>query len=82
MALAREIEEELCVTIKVGDSLPVSEHDYDYGTIKLLPFKSEIVNGNIYLNEHSEYRWVEKSHLLDLKLAPADIPIARFLASE
>lgn len=82
MALAREIEEELCVTIRVGDSLPVSEHDYDYGTIELLPFKSKIIHGNIHLKEHSEYKWIKKANLLNLNLAPADVPIARRLVAK
>ena len=79
--LAREVEEELCVSIRVGEGLPVSDYGYEFPKISLFPFKIKIIHGKIYLNEHPEYRWVDKSDLLDLKLAPADIPVARFYAS-
>lgn len=80
-ALEREIREELNVSISVGDRLPASECEYEFGTVVLHPFWAKIENGEIRLNEHVEGKWVQGSELEKLGLAPADIPIARDLVS-
>jgi 8-oxo-dGTP diphosphatase len=81
-ALVREIREELNVSIAVGDGLPASEFVYESGTVVLHPFWAKIGNGEIRLNEHVEGKWVQVSALEELRLAPADVPIARGLVSE
>ena len=78
----REIREELNVSIAVGDGLPASEFVYESGTVVLHPFWAKIGNGEIRLNEHVEGKWVQVSALEELRLAPADVPIARGLVSE
>jgi 8-oxo-dGTP diphosphatase len=80
-ALVREIREELNVSIAVGDGLPVSEFEYEFGTVVLHPFRAKLESGEIRLNEHVEGKWVQRSELEKLRLAPADIPIARGLVS-
>jgi 8-oxo-dGTP diphosphatase len=81
-ALAREIREELNVFIEIGDGLPASEFVYEFGTVVLHPFRAKIESGEIRLNEHVEGKWVQVAELEKLRLAPADIPIARGLVSE
>ena len=78
-ALEREIQEELEIQIEVGDALPSSSYDYDFGTVVLHPFRSNILSGEINLTEHPEGRWVESKDLPDLNWVPADIPIMKAL---
>lgn len=44
-----------------------------------MPFISKILFGDILLNEHLEYKFVETHKLLDFDLAEADIPIVNQL---
>lgn len=81
-ALEREIQEELEIQIAVGDALPPSSYDYDFGTVVLLPFRANILSGDINLTEHPEGRWVSRSDLPNLNWVPADIPIMQALLSE
>ena len=37
------------------------------------------MSGDFHLHDHSEYKWVDKKDLLDYDLAPADIPLAKFV---
>lgn len=50
---------------------------YDYGNFKinLIPFIAKYISGEILLSEHKDYRLLEKSELLNLDWAEADIPI-------
>jgi len=78
-ALEREILEELEITIEVGDALPASSYDYDFGTVVLHPFRASILSGVINLTEHPEGRWVSRRELPRLQWVPADIPIMQAL---
>jgi 8-oxo-dGTP diphosphatase len=78
-ALEREIQEELEIQIAVGDALPVSSYDYDFGTVVLHPFRAYILSGEINLTEHPEGRWVSRVDLPNLNWVPADIPIMQAL---
>ncbi|NVJ85864.1 MAG: (deoxy)nucleoside triphosphate pyrophosphohydrolase [Algoriphagus sp.] len=78
--IAREIMEELNVEIKLGEMLPVSEHSYtSHKTIRLIPFSSKIIAGEIQLHEHDQLRWLGPNELFEVTWAAADIPIVRFL---
>lgn len=81
-ALEREIQEELEIQIAVGEALPASRYDYDFGTVVLLPFRASILSGVINLTEHPEGRWVSRKDLPNLNWVPADIPIMQALISE
>jgi 8-oxo-dGTP diphosphatase len=78
-ALEREIQEELEIQIAVGEALPASSYDYDFGTVVLLPFRASILSGVINLTEHPEGRWVARKDLPNLNWVPADIPIMQAL---
>jgi 8-oxo-dGTP diphosphatase len=73
--IKREIKEELNIEIEILRRL--SSSDYDYGTfkIKLIPYLANYISGNIKLSEHNDYRLLDKSELLNLDWAEADIPI-------
>ena len=73
--IKREIKEELNIEIEILRRLSYS--DYDYGTfkIKLIPYLANYISGDIQLSEHNDYRLLDKSELLNLDWAEADIPI-------
>ena len=79
--LARELEEELGVTAVVGRFVASSRFAYDDREIELLAYEVELGSGPFVLTSHDEVRWVSPAELLDLELAPADVPIARLLVS-
>ncbi|MFC7619850.1 (deoxy)nucleoside triphosphate pyrophosphohydrolase [Microlunatus sp. GCM10028923] len=73
-ALEREIREELCCDITVGDEVTTTVHDYDFGRVTLTTYFSDLISGDVRLTEHSDVRWLEPRSLADLDWAPADLP--------
>lgn len=73
--LVREIKEELGVEITILEPLPSNIHNYGTRPIKLLPFRCEIIQGELQLKEHQAFRWLYPSKLMELDWAAADIPI-------
>jgi 8-oxo-dGTP diphosphatase len=73
--IKREIKEELNIEIEVLYKL--SNSIFDYGTFKinLIPFIANYISGEILLLEHKDYRLLDKTELLNLDWADADIPI-------
>ena len=75
-SLIRELMEEM--NIKVRVKAYVGESVYDYGegkVISLKGFTAEIVEGDIKLTDHDEYKWVTLEEINRYDLAPADIPL-------
>ena len=73
--IKREIKEELNIEIEVLKSLSNSIYDYGVFKINLIPFISNYVSGEIILSEHKDYKLLDKSELLNLDWAEADLPI-------
>lgn len=73
--IKREIKEELNIEIEVLKKLTNSIYDYGNFKINLIPFIAKYISGEILLSEHKDYRLLEKSELLNLDWAEADIPI-------
>jgi 8-oxo-dGTP diphosphatase len=73
--IKREIKEELNIEIDVVNQL--SNSIFDYGTFKinLIPFIANHISGEILLTEHKNYKLLDKTNLLNLDWADADIPI-------
>lgn len=73
--IKREIKEEINIEIEILEK--ISNSIYDYGTFKinLIPFISKYVSGEIILSEHKDYKLLDKSELLNLDWAEADLPI-------
>ena len=77
--LERELFEELDIATKVTNVVAVSDYKYQNGAIKLVALEAEILHGEIKLSVHDKLRWLTPCEILELKLAPADIPIAQAL---
>jgi 8-oxo-dGTP diphosphatase len=80
--LEREIKEELNISCKALSVFAENIYEYENGTIKLIAINAKLYSKNIILNVHDEYIWAEISNLLNYKLAPADIHIAKLLIKE
>ena len=77
-AIEREIKEEFELNIKAMKFLTNNVFNYPTKTVDLRLYSCEYVSGNFKLHDHSEYKYIDKSELLNYDLAPADIPLARF----
>lgn len=77
--LYRELQEELGIRVEIERYFKSVVHDYDGFTIELIAYICRSGQSVCVLTDHDEYEWVDKSELLNWKLAPADIPIANEL---
>jgi 8-oxo-dGTP diphosphatase len=73
--IKREIKEEINIEIEVIKRLTDSICDYGTFKINLIPFIAQYVSGTIILSEHIDYKLLDKSELLHLDWAEADLPI-------
>ena len=71
----REIKEEINIEIEVLMKLSNNIHDYGTFKVNLIPFLANYLSGEIRLAEHKDYRLLNKSELLNLDWAEADLPI-------
>lgn len=71
-ALKREIREELDTEISVGELIDTIEYDYPAFHLSMDCFWSDILKGNLVLNEHEASRWLTKEQLGDVDWLPAD----------
>lgn len=77
--LVREMREELGITVAVGDFFAESTCRNEYGTIKLLAYRTSWIDGELVLNAHADCRWVHPAQLDDFDFAAADIPFVKKL---
>ena len=73
--IKREIKEEINIDIEVVKKLSSSIYDYGSFKINLIPFIAKHVHGEIKLTEHKDYKLLQKTELLSLDWAEADLPI-------
>ena len=82
-SLIRELMEEMNIKIKVKEYIGDSVHDYGQGKVICLKgFTAEIIDGDIKLTDHDEYRFVSLEEIEDYNLAPADIPLVKIMKSK
>lgn len=74
-SLKREIKEELHIEINPTTRLTPSIYHYPNLSIKLIPFVSQLISGELKLIEHKQALWLPKSELSTLDWAEADILI-------
>lgn len=74
-ALAREIQEELGLDVRVGTELGTYVTQLEPYTIRLQCFWCELLGGELVLNDHDEVRWCLLHELSHLDWALPDIPV-------
>jgi 8-oxo-dGTP diphosphatase len=81
-ALARELEEELGVTARVGEAYLTVEHAYPDLRISLAIYVCELEGQEPRCIDVAEIAWVPPEALLNYDLTPADVPVAERLRLE
>ena len=78
-ALIREIEEELSLKIQVGDKITSIDLKTSDKNISVHCFYASILSGQIILNVHSEFKWVERNQLESFKYIDGDRYVLEYL---
>ena len=71
-ALIRECQEELAVTLSVGDVFMDVVHEYPDITVHLTLFNATISEGVPQKLEHNDIRWITQNEIPDYEFCPAD----------
>lgn len=76
-ALVRELQEELGCRVRILAPLRRSEHDYERGSIQMIPFVCDLEPGSPEPRplEHRDLAWVSPAELGTYDLAAADYPV-------
>lgn len=72
VAIVREIDEELGISIRVMKRLPSLIHHYSEISIRLIPFICKWEKGEITLNDHDQYAWISRENLFEYDWSDAD----------
>jgi len=78
-ALERELNEELGMSISIKDYLGSNHHEYSSKKIKLIAYNCIYIDATLNLIDHDEFKWVMPSDLINYQIAPADIPLIKFI---
>ena len=81
-ALVREIQEELACSIEVGAVVDVVFFAYDAFDLIMPVYRATIRAGVPVARQVATVAWVARAELASLAFTPADVPLARRLASE
>ena len=76
-ALIRECQEELAVTLSVGDVFMDVVHEYPDITVHLTLFNATIAEGKPQKLEHNDIRWITPDEISDYEFCPADIEVLK-----
>ena len=76
-ALIRECQEELAVTISVGDEFMDVVHEYPDITVQLTLFDATISKGIPQKLEHNDIKWITPSEIPNYDFCPADKEILK-----
>ena len=71
-ALIRECQEELAITLSVGDIVTDVVHEYPDITVHLTLFNASIVEGTPQKLEHNDIRWITSAEINSYDFCPAD----------
>ena len=74
-ALVRECQEELGVTLSVGDAVMDVTHDYPDLTVHLTLYNAAIADGQPRLLEHNAMAWITPAEIPLYDFCPADVEI-------
>ena len=76
-ALIRECQEELAVTLSVGDVFMDVIHEYPDLTVHLTLFNATIAEGEPQKLEHNDIEWITPSEISNYEFCPADKEILK-----
>ena len=74
-ALIRECQEELAVTLSVGDVFMDVTHEYPDLTVHLTLFNATIAEGEPQKLEHNDIQWITPREIPNYEFCPADVEI-------
>jgi len=74
-ALIRECQEELAITLSVGDVFMDVVHEYPDIMVHLTLFNATIATGTPKLLEHNDLKWISISEIDQYTFCPADVEI-------
>ena len=80
-ALAREIREELGVSVRVGERIDTVEYDYPSFHLSMDCFWCHVAEGTIVLNEAEAAKWLRRDELYSVRWLPADAALIERLAA-
>ena len=76
-ALIRECQEELAITLSVGDVFTTVVHEYPDITVNLTLFNATIAEGIPQRLEHNDIQWITPSEIPGYTFCPADEEILK-----
>lgn len=76
-ALVRECQEELAITLSVGDVFMDVVHEYPDITVHLTLFNAAIAEGTPQKLEHNDISWITVDEIPQYNFCPADKTILR-----
>ena len=74
-ALIRECQEELNITLDVGEEFMDALHEYPDILVHLTVFNATIIDGTPQKLEHNDIQWITPSEIPDYEFCPADVEI-------
>lgn len=77
--LAREIQEELAITISVGEFFADTIYEYPGKVVHLMAYWAEWIEGELKSHVHDGLVWSSAAELRKYSFAPADRPIVEKL---
>ena len=78
-ALIRECQEELAITLAVGDAFMDIVHEYPDITVHLTLFNATIAEGVPQKLEHNDIKWITSNEISCYNFCPADVEILKKL---
>ena len=76
-ALIRECQEELAVTLSIGDVFMDVVHEYPDLTVHLTLFNAAILEGIPKKLAHNDIKWITPSEISNYEFCPADVEILK-----
>ena len=76
-ALIRECQEELAITLSVGDVFMDLVHEYPDLTVHLTLFNAVILEGIPQKLEHNDIKWITPGEIPNYEFCPADVEILK-----
>ena len=70
--LVREFKEEVGIAVRVAEALPLIEHHYPYGFVRIHPFLCCVESDSLRCAEVEETRWVAVNELGRYRFPPAN----------